>query len=184
MIHPTAQVDTPHIGEQTKVWQFAVILSGARIGNHCNINCHTFIENMVVLGDHVTVKSGVYLWDGLEAEDHVFIGPNVSFVNNRYPRSGMPLDPYPVTRLGMGCSIGAGAVILDSIRIGRYALIAAGSVVTRDVPDHALIKGNPGRISGWVDEEGFPLEERNGLWTSRNGNIYESGPDGLTIQPS
>ena len=179
MIHPTAQVDTLHIGPDTRVWQFSVILSGARIGNHCNINCHTFIENEVVLGDHVTVKSGVYLWDGLEAEDHVFIGPNVSFVNNRYPRSGMPLDPYPVTRLGYGCSIGAGAVILDGLRIGRYALIAAGAVVTRDVPDHALIKGNPGKFSGWVDAQGFPMKQDGDLWTSRDGTKFTKGLHGL-----
>lgn len=179
MIHATAQVDTRNIGPDTRVWQFSVILAGARIGNHCNINCHTFIENKVVLGDHVTVKSGVYLWDGLEAEDHVFIGPNVTFVNNRYPRSGMPLDPYPVTQLGYGCSLGAGAIILDGLRIGRHALIAAGAVVTRDVPDHALIKGHPGRITGWVDEDGHPLMQTGEHWTSKSGKTYKKGQNGL-----
>jgi len=172
MIHPSAQVDTPHIGPNTRVWQYAVILSGARIGDHCNINCHTFIENQVVLGDHVTVKSGVYLWDGLRAEDQVFIGPNATFVNNRYPRAGMPLDPYPETVLERGCSIGAGAVILDQLRIGRYALVAAGAVVTRDVPPHALVRGNPARQCGWVDEEGFPLHRTPHGWQSRSGALY------------
>lgn len=172
MIHPTAQVDTPHIGPHTRVWQHAVILAGARIGDHCNINCHTFIENQVVLGDHVTVKSGVYLWDGLRAENHVFIGPNATFVNNRYPRAGMPLDPYPETLLEEGCSIGAGAVILDRVRIGRYALVAAGAVVTRDVPPHALVKGNPAKPAGWVDQEGHPLERDAQGWVDRQGRQY------------
>lgn len=172
MIHDTAQVDTTHIGAETRVWQHAVILGGARIGNYCNINCHTFIENKVVLGDHVTVKSGVYLWDGLIAGDHVFIGPNATFVNNRYPRSNSPLDPYPVTTLEEGCSIGAGAIILDGIRIGRYALIAAGAVVTRDVPAHALVKGNPAQQSGWVDEQGIKLHNLGELWVSLSGTQY------------
>lgn len=173
MIHPTAQVDTTHIGPETRVWQHAVILEGARIGNFCNINCHTFIENNVTIGDYVTVKSGVYLWDGLIVEDHVFIGPNATFVNNRYPRSNMPLDPYPVTVLEAGCSVGAGAIIMDGIRVGRCALIAAGAVVSRDVPDHALVKGNPAVRTGWVDDEGMKLEQQGSTWTSPSGLRYE-----------
>lgn len=176
MIHHTAQVDTSDIGPQTKVWQHAVILGGARIGNHCNINCHTFIENDVILGDYVTVKSGVYLWDGVQVEDRVFIGPNATFVNDRYPRSTVHLSGYPVTILEEGCSIGAGAVILDGLRIGHYALIAAGSVVTRDVPPHALVKGNPARIVGWVDEEGQRLIFRDDHWVSIAGRSFPEIP--------
>lgn len=176
MIHPTAQVDTQKIGPNTRVWQHAIILSGARIGDHCNINCHTFIENEVVLGNHVTVKSGVYLWDGIRVADNVFIGPNATFVNDRYPRSKAHLAKYPATILEQGCSIGAGAVILDGLRIGAYALIAAGSVVTRDVPSHALVKGNPARIAGWVDEEGHRLVFNEGGWMSNTGRIYPDIP--------
>lgn len=173
MIHATAQVDTPHIGPHTQVWQHAVILEGARIGDHCNINCHTFIEHKVVLGDYVTVKSGVYLWDGLRVEDHVFIGPNATFVNNRYPRAHQPLDPYPETLLETGCSIGAGAVIMDKVRIGRYAMVAAGAVVTKDVPAYAIVRGNPARICGWVDEKGRPLQVRDdGHWADPDGALY------------
>jgi UDP-2-acetamido-3-amino-2,3-dideoxy-glucuronate N-acetyltransferase len=174
MIHPSAQVDTPHIGSHTQVWQHAVILEGARIGDYCNINCHTFIEHQVVLGDYVTVKSGVYLWDGLRVEDHVFIGPNATFVNNRYPRAGQPLHPYPETLLHTGCSIGAGAVIMDRVRVGAFAMVAAGAVVTRDVPAHAIVRGNPARICGWVDERGRVLEHQSdGSWLDVEGRRYQ-----------
>ncbi len=172
MIHPTAQVDTPHIGPHTQVWQHAVILAGARIGDHCNINCHTFIENQVILGDYCTVKSGVFLWDGIRAEDRVFIGPNATFVNDRYPRSRRPRDWYPETILERGCSIGAGAVLLDKVRIGAYALVAAGAVVTKDVPPYALVKGNPARQHGWVDEAGHPLKKKGDLWVSHGGGKF------------
>lgn len=180
MIHPLAQVATSIIGPNTRVWQYAIILAGAQIGDFCNINCHTFIENDVILGDYVTVKSGVYLWDGLIVEDHVFIGPNATFVNNRYPRSSVYPQTYPTTRLGKNATIGAGAIILDKIHIGPHALIAAGAVVTRDVPAHALIKGNPGKICGWVSEDGSPLNEVGDYWVDQNANRYAL--KGTTLQ--
>lgn len=161
MIHPLANVRTPNVGEKTFIWQFAVVLSGATIGNNCNINCHTFIENNVVIGDNVTVKPGVYLWDGITVEDNVFIGPNATFTNDKFPRSKQYPEAFQSIHLKKGCSIGANATILGGITIGAYAIIAAGSVVTRDVPEFALVKGNPARISGYVNEHGVKTNEFN-----------------------
>jgi len=145
MIHPKADVQSTQIGADTKIWQFAVVLPGAVIGNNCNINCHTFIENDVVIGDNVTVKAGVYLWDGLRVEDNVFIGPNATFVNDKFPRSKQYPESFQQTIIRKGASIGANATILGGITIGENALIAAGAVVTRDVPSSTLWVGNPAR---------------------------------------
>ena len=112
MIHPLADVQTQKIGENTRIWQYAVVLQGAKIGKDCNVNCHTFIENDVLIGDRVTVKSGVYLWDGLTIEDDVFIGPNVTFTNDKYPRSKKYPSEFQRTIIKKGASIGAGSVIL------------------------------------------------------------------------
>ncbi len=158
MIHPSADVQTSNIGEGTTVWQFSVILPNAVIGKECNINCHTFIENEVKLGDRVTIKSGVYLWNGIIVEDDVFIGPNATFVNDKYPRSKQFLQKSEVTRIKRGVSIGAGAVLLSGITIGEYALIAAGAVVTKDIPPYALVKGNPGKVVGSVSKTGEVVE--------------------------
>lgn len=146
MIHPTAEVQTDKIGENTTVWQFCVILKGARIGKNCNINFNVFIENDVVIGDNVTVKSGVQLWDGIEIEDHVFIGPNVTFTNDKYPRSKQYPDKFQKTVIKKGASIGAGAIILGGITIGENALIGAGSVVTKNIPANELWLGNPAKF--------------------------------------
>lgn len=147
-IHPSADVQSPHIGAGTVVWQFSIILAGARIGENCNINCHCFIENDVVIGNRVTLKSGVYLWDGLELEDDVFIGPNATFVNDLYPRSKQYPERFARTLIRKGASIGAGATILGGIEIGEGALIGAGSVVTKNVPPHTKWFGNPARNMG------------------------------------
>src|SRR4051794_23340785 len=128
-IHPLAEVQTDNIGEQTIIWQFAIILKGASIGSNCNINCHTFIENDVVLGNNVTVKSGVYLWDGIIVEDDVFIGPNATFTNDKYPRSKQYPFSFQKIKLERGCSIGANATVLGGVTIGQYSIIGAGSVV-------------------------------------------------------
>lgn len=173
-IHPLAVVQTKEIGEGTQVWQFAVILGGARIGSKCNINCHTFIENDVVIGDEVTVKSGVYLWDGLRVEDKVFIGPNATFTNDKFPRSRQRPEAFQQTRLFRNASIGANATVLGGTTIGAYAIVAAGAVVTKDVPAHALVVGNPARIKGWVDEQGIKLEEDpTGLLRSESGRMFQ-----------
>jgi acetyltransferase-like isoleucine patch superfamily enzyme len=145
MLHATADVATTEIGANTRVWQFVVILAGARIGADCNICSHCLIENDVVVGDRVTVKSGVQLWDGVRLEDDVFVGPNVSFTNDRHPRSRNRDAELLPTIVEAGASIGAGAVILPGLRIGRGAMVAAGAVVTRDVAPGATVIGNPAR---------------------------------------
>jgi UDP-2-acetamido-3-amino-2,3-dideoxy-glucuronate N-acetyltransferase len=173
MIHPLADVQSPNIGLNTQIWQFAVVLPQAVMGDNCNINCHTFVENDVILGHRVTVKSGVYLWDGLRIADDVFIGPNVTFTNDRQPRSKQRPATFQVTTIEKGASIGAAAVVLGGVTIGEYALIGAGSVVTRDVPPFALMRGNPARQAGWVNEQGEKLAWRsNGLLEAPNGQLF------------
>jgi len=150
-IHRLADVQSSTIGARTRVWQFVVILPGAHIGEDCNINAHCFIENDVLIGDRVTVKCGVYLWDGLRVADDVFIGPNVTFTNDRFPRSRQRPERFETTTIERGASIGAGAVILPGLTIGSRAMVAAGSVVTRDVPENALVMGSPARIVRWLE---------------------------------
>src|SRR6185437_3194046 len=149
-IHPLADVQSNQIGEGTTIWQFAVILPGAVIGKECNVNCHTFIENNVTIGDRVTIKSGVYIWDGLRIEDDVFVGPNVTFVNDKYPRSKKYPEKFPSTKIGKGASLGANATILAGIEIGEYAMVGAGSVVTKNVEPFSLVYGNPAKFMGKV----------------------------------
>jgi UDP-2-acetamido-3-amino-2,3-dideoxy-glucuronate N-acetyltransferase len=146
MIHPSSDVQTQNIGDNTTIWQFVVILGKASIGSDCNICSHCFIENDVVVGNRVTVKCGVQLWDGIRIEDDVFIGPNVTFSNDMFPRSKQLPDKFPQLTVRSGASIGANATILPGITIGRNAMVGAGSVVTKDVPDFAVVVGNPARI--------------------------------------
>ncbi|SIN81190.1 acyltransferase [Algoriphagus halophilus] len=146
MIHPLADVQTKKIGENTRIWQYAVVLQGASIGKDCNVNCHTFIENDVLIGDRVTVKSGVFLWDGLTVEDDVFIGPNVTFTNDKYPRSKQYPDEFQRTVIRKGASIGAASVILGGCTIGENSMVGAGSLVTHDVPPNTLVMGRPARV--------------------------------------
>lgn len=150
-IHHTADVQAKRIGTATRVWQYVVILPDAKIGEHCNICSHCFIENDVQVGDRVTVKSGVQLWDGLRVGNDVFIGPNASFANDRFPRSQQRPERFLVTLIGDGASIGAGAAVLPGVTIGSKAMIAAGAVVTRSVPPNAIVVGNPAKIVGYVD---------------------------------
>ena len=156
MIHPLSDVQSTSIGAGTKVWQFVVILPGAVIGNDCNICAHTFIENEVVLGHRVTVKSGVFLWDGLTIEDDVFIGPCVAFSNDKYPRSKVYPDAFAQTLIKRGASIGANATVLPGLVLGENCMVGAGAVVTRDVPDNAVVVGNPARIVRYIDARSFP----------------------------
>lgn len=145
-ISPFADVHSTHIGMNTRVWQFVVILAGARIGSDCNICCHTLIESDVIIGNRVTVKSGVQLWDGLRIEDDVFIGPNVTFTNDYFPRSKAYPAAFANTTIKDGASIGGGATILPGITVGRNAMVGAGAVLTKSVPDGAVVYGNPARI--------------------------------------
>lgn len=153
-IHPLADVQTEQIGESTFVWQFCVILKDAVIGNHCNINCQVFIENDVKIGDNVTIKPGVQIWDGVTLEDNVFIGPNVTFTNDLVPRSKQYPEAFAKTLVKKGASIGANATIVAGNTIGEYALIGAGSVVTKEVPANTVWFGNPAKQRGTIDEKG------------------------------
>lgn len=143
MIHPLADVQSEHIGEGTKIWQFCVVLPGARIGANCNICAHCFVEGDTRIGDGVTLKCGVQIWSGMVVEDGVFIGPNVTFCNDRYPISrhaDYKREPVIVRR---SASIGGGATILPGVEIGEGAMVGAGAVVTKDVPPRAVYVGNP-----------------------------------------
>lgn len=150
-IHPLADVQSAAVGNGTRIWQFAIVLAGAKIGQDCNICSHCLIEGDVVVGDRVTVKSGVQLWDGLRVGNDVFIGPNASFTNDLFPRSRQKPENFLVTAIHDGASIGAGAVILPGLEIGRNALVGAGAVITRSVPPNAVVVGNPAKIVGYAD---------------------------------
>lgn len=147
-IHPLADIQTTSIGKGTKIWQFCVALKNARIGANVNICSHCFVENDVTIGNNVTVKNGIYLFDGISLEDNVFLGPNVTFTNDKKPRSKVYPTELPRTLIKRGASIGGGAVILPGITIGENAMIGAGAVVTRDVPSNTIIYGNPARAKG------------------------------------
>ena len=172
MIHQLADVQTKNIGNNTQIWQYAVVLPNAIIGNNCNINCHVFIENDVQIGNNVTVKSGVQLWDGICVEDNVFIGPNVSFTNDMYPRSKKYPDSFLKTKIMMGASIGAGAIVQGGITVGEFAMIGAGSLVTKDVPPQALVIGIPARIVGWVNKDGSKMEKCNDFYLTNEGEKW------------
>ncbi len=151
-IHPLSDVQSTNIGQNTRVWQYSVILKDAVIGRGCNICAHTLIENDVFIGNNVTVKSGVYVWDGIILEDNVFVGPCVAFTNDKKPRSKQYPESFIKTIVEQGASIGANATILPGVRIGKNALIGAGAVVTKDVPDNAIVVGNPAIIKGYMEE--------------------------------
>lgn len=156
-IHALADVQSNAIGKGTTIWQYCVVLDGAQIGSNCNINAQVFIESDVVIGDNVTVKCGVQIWDGVRIEKNVFIGPNVTFTNDISPRSRHKPDSFIKTFIKQGASIGANATLVAGITIGEYSLIGAGSVVTKDVEPHALVYGNPARNNGWVCKCGKKL---------------------------
>lgn len=152
-IHSSSFVGTKKIGDETTIWAFCNILSGAKIGRECNICDHVFIENDVIIGDRVTIKCGVQLWDGLQIADDVFVGPNVTFSNDKFPRSKQYLAKPLRTVVQKGASIGSNATILPGIVIGENAMIGAGAVVTKNVPANAVVVGNPARITGYVNGE-------------------------------
>lgn len=149
--HPQALVETDSVGSGTRVWAFAHLLPKAVVGKDCNICDHVFIENDVVVGDRVTIKCGVQLWDGIRIENDVFIGPNVTFTNDPAPRSKQYLTKYAETTVRQGASIGANATILPGISIGKLAMVGAGAVVTHSVPPFAVVVGNPARIVRYVE---------------------------------
>lgn len=142
MIHKLSDVQSANVGDGTRIWQFAVVLGGARVGSNCNICAHTFIENDVVVGDNVTVKCGVQLWDGLRVGNNVFIGPNVTFCNDKHPKSGNHDFKVERTVIEDDVSIGANATILPGVKLSKGAVIGAGAVVTKDVAAGVTVVGN------------------------------------------
>lgn len=194
MINPTAQIhrlgvvdEGATVGARSRVWAFSHVLPNAVVGDDCNLCDHTYVESGVTLGDRVTVKCGVHLWEGVTAEDDVFIGPSAVFTNDLAPRSGQHLTQYSRTLLSMGCSVGANATILANRTIGRWALVGAGSVVTRDVPDYAIVTGNPGRITGWVCRDGqklyFDTDDQSTCSCGRRYRIDHSVPRVVELDP-
>jgi len=174
VIHPSAIVETQQIGHNTKIWAFTHVMENVHIGPNCNIGDHCFIESGSRIGENVTLKNGNMIWEGITLEDGVFVGPNVFFTNDLYPRS--PRLPQAQKRYSssewllptvvqQGASLGAGAIILAGITVGEFSMIGAGAVITKDVPPHALVIGNPAHIRGWVCQCGQPLKFQKGLAT-------------------
>jgi UDP-2-acetamido-3-amino-2,3-dideoxy-glucuronate N-acetyltransferase len=145
-VHPQALVETTNIGPDTRVWAFAHVMAGARVGAECNVCDHTYIDNGVVVGDRVTIKSGVYLWEGMVVEDDVFLGPQATFTNDRFPRSRQLWACEGIV-IKRGATVGAGAVVLPGLTIGERAMVGAGAVVTKDVEPVTLVVGNPARVA-------------------------------------
>ena len=158
-VHERALCEADDVGPGTRVWAFAHVMAGAKIGAGCNICGHAFIEGGAVIGDNVTVKNHVLIWDGVTIEDEVFLGPGVVFTNDPAPRAAYRKPPteFLPTLVGRGAAIGANATIVCGVTIGPWAFVGAGGVVTRDVPAHALVAGNPARRIGWVCECGRRL---------------------------
>jgi acetyltransferase-like isoleucine patch superfamily enzyme/dTDP-4-dehydrorhamnose 3,5-epimerase-like enzyme len=180
-VHPLADVTSVHIGADTQIWQYVVVLPGARIGAGCNICANVFIENDVSIGDRVTIKCGVQLWDGLRVRNDVFIGPNATFANEVFPRSTGQPAKYLETIIEAGASIGAGAIILPGLVIGQGAMVGAGATVTKSVPPRAVVIGNPARIIGYTETEKQDIS--NLAQTGQHGSIgvLHSSVSGVTL---
>jgi UDP-2-acetamido-3-amino-2,3-dideoxy-glucuronate N-acetyltransferase len=159
-VHPAGLCESNDVGAGTRIWAFAHVMSGAVVGAACNIGDHAFIEGGARLGDRVTVKNAVLVWDKVTVDDDVFLGPSVVFTNDLRPRSFGPRDPatFTPTHVRTGATIGANATIVCGVIVGDHAFVAAGAVVHRDVPPHALVVGNPGRLVGWVCRCARPLD--------------------------
>jgi acetyltransferase-like isoleucine patch superfamily enzyme len=181
-VHTHALCETKQIGSGTRVWAFAHILPGARIGQDCNICDGVFIENDVVLHDRVTVKCGVQLWDGITLEDDVFIGPNATFTNDRFPRSKIYPEEFARTVVRRGASIGANATLLPGIEIGPGAMVGAGAVVTQSVPPNAIVAGNPAQIIGYVPSGGAPRgDDAPAPRLETGGSVLDLGVGGAQL---
>lgn len=179
-VHPLALCESVTVGENTRIWAFAHVLPGATIGKDCNICDHVFIESDVVIGDRVTIKCGVQLWDGLRVADDVFIGPNVTFSNDKYPKSRQHPPRIEETHVGREASIGGGASILPGIRIGARAMVGTGAVVTHDVPPRAMVSGNPARIIGYVDtKRGAAVPPKSVL--ADESDVRDTSVTGVTV---
>jgi acetyltransferase-like isoleucine patch superfamily enzyme len=178
--HPLALVETDQIGDKTNVWAYAHVMKGAVVGSHCNIGDHAFVESGAVVGDDVTIKNGVAVWQYVTVKNRVFLGPNCSLTNDNRPRSKRDWTPVATT-IEEGATVGANATIVCGCHIGRYAFIGAGAVVTRPVPDYAVVLGNPGRVRGYVCECCQPLVGRGSLVAcARCGLRYSRTGKGVT----
>ena len=175
-IHPSSEVQTDQIGEGTIIWQYCVVLKNAVIGKNCNINFNVFIENNVRIGDNVTIKSGVQLWDGLRIGDNVFIGPNATFTNDLVPRSKVYPELFKETFIEDGASIGANATIIAGNVIGKFALIGAGSVLTKSVPPFTVWFGNPAKQKGYITRSGVILSAELCDKSARKYKLIDSEP--------
>lgn len=181
MIHPLSDVQTKNIGADTKVWQYCVIFAGAKIGANCNVCAHVLIEDDVVIGDNVTIKSGVQLWNGMRIEDSVFIGPNVTFTNDYFPRANVRPDKLLQTTIKAGASIGANSTILPGVTIFEGAMVGAGSVVTRNVPPNAIVHGNPARIFGYANATSVQISNKQSFDERKPPYADTTNVRGVTI---
>jgi acetyltransferase-like isoleucine patch superfamily enzyme/dTDP-4-dehydrorhamnose 3,5-epimerase-like enzyme len=180
-VHDRGICESTRVGPGTRIWAFAHVLPGARIGRDCNICDGVFVENDVELGDRVTVKCGVQLWDGVVVESDVFIGPNATFTNDRFPRSKVYPETFRKTVIRRGASIGANATILPGIEIGESAMVGAGAVVTRSVPPRTIVVGNPARISGYVDAGAAAAAQSQPPTVSEDRPVEPVGVGGATL---
>lgn len=175
-IHPSAVIDKGcTIGKETRIWHFTHVMSGAVVGDNCILGQNVFVGNKVVIGNGVKVQNNVSLYEGVICENEVFIGPSAVFTNVINPRSAIERkNEFKTTRIGKGATIGANATILCGLTIGTYAFIGAGAVVTKNVPDYALMTGNPAKQTGWMSEAGQKLVFRDGVaCCSISGTVYK-----------
>jgi UDP-2-acetamido-3-amino-2,3-dideoxy-glucuronate N-acetyltransferase len=179
-VHPQALCETSEVGDDTRIWAFAYVLDGARIGRDVNICSHVFIEDDVVVGDRVTIKSGVQLWNGARLADDVFIGPNVTFTNDLFPRSKAYTE-FLKTHIERGASIGANATLLAGITIGPGAMVGAGAVVTRSVPANAVVVGNPARITGYASSRPAPNDPPHDFGAAHEPGVHQPSVEGVTL---
>ena len=170
-VHPLAVVESKQIGLGTRIWGWTHVQADVVVGEFCNIGEHCFLENGVRVGNHCVIKNGIYLWEGTRVCDRAFLGPHAVFGNEMFPRSGFPKDFEPI-RIDEGASVGAGAVIIPGVRIGKYGTVGAGSVVSRDVPEHALVFGNPARWHGWMCCCGLKLQQDGSMAHCACGRRY------------
>lgn len=180
-VHPQGLCESTQVGRGSRVWAFAHVLKGARLGEDCNVCDHVFIENDVIVGDRVTIKCGVQLWDGLRVEDDVFIGPNATFTNDRFPRSKQYPESFAQTIIGRWASIGANATILPGVSIGQHAMVGAGAVVTRSVPPYAIVVGNPARIVGYAGGRPEPPGSASGITPPQKPGVTRTGIGEVTL---
>ena len=187
-VHPKGINESEQVGDGSRIWAFAHVMSGAVVGKDCNIGDHAFIESGAVLGDGVTIKNGVLVWEGVTLENFVFVGPAAVFTNDLFPRS--PRNPVASARyhdkswlkptlVKEGATIGASATIVCGVTLGRYSMVGAGAVVLKDVPDFRLVVGNPARPIGWVCMCGERLPEGKAIRCKRCGRAYTAAGTGL-----